>query len=103
MRQVSDLLIFGGVAAILVGLAARYGLVSWFGNLPGDIRRVGERSVGLHTRNVDDRGERSPHHHRQLTWKVLPQLSGWRLAAGGWRRITTSDYKQVLIQYVIHN
>ena len=30
---------------ILVGLAARYGLVSWFGNLPGDIRRVGERSV----------------------------------------------------------
>ena len=45
MRQVSDLLIFGGVAAILVGLAARYGLVSWFGNLPGDIRRVGERSV----------------------------------------------------------
>ena len=41
----SDLLIFGGVAAILVGLAARYGLVSWFGNLPGDIRRVGERSV----------------------------------------------------------
>lgn len=45
MRQVSDLLIFGGVVAILVGLAARYGLVSWFGNLPGDIRRVGERSV----------------------------------------------------------
>lgn len=45
MRRVSDLLIFGGVAAILVGLAARYGLVSWFGNLPGDIRRVGERSV----------------------------------------------------------
>ena len=45
MRRVSDLLIFGGVIAILVGLAARYGLVSWFGNLPGDIRRVGERSV----------------------------------------------------------
>lgn len=41
----SDLLIFGGVVVILVGLAARYGLVSWFGNLPGDIRRVGERSV----------------------------------------------------------
>ena len=41
----SDLLILGGVVAILVGLATRYGLVSWFGNLPGDIRRVGERSV----------------------------------------------------------
>lgn len=31
--------------AILAGLAARFGLLSWFGNLPGDIRRVGERSV----------------------------------------------------------
>ncbi len=31
--------------AIVVGLAARFGLLSWFGNLPGDIRRVGERSV----------------------------------------------------------
>ncbi|MDE0171282.1 MAG: DUF2905 domain-containing protein [bacterium] len=41
----SDLLIFGGVVAILVGLAARYGLVAWFGNLPGDIRRVGERTA----------------------------------------------------------
>ncbi len=31
--------------AIVAGLAARFGLLSWFGNLPGDIRRVGERSV----------------------------------------------------------
>lgn len=31
--------------AILAGLAARFGLLAWFGNLPGDIRRVGERSV----------------------------------------------------------
>lgn len=29
----------------MAGLAARFGLLSWFGNLPGDIRRVGERSV----------------------------------------------------------
>ncbi len=45
MRQVSNLLIFGGVLAIVAGLAVRFGLLSWFGNLPGDIRRVGERSV----------------------------------------------------------
>ena len=45
VRRVSDLLIFGGLIAIAAGLAARFGLLSWFGNLPGDIRRVGERSV----------------------------------------------------------
>lgn len=45
MRSVSNLLIIGGLAAIAAGLAARFGLLSWFGNLPGDIRRVGERSV----------------------------------------------------------
>ena len=45
MRTVSDLLIIGGLIAIAAGLAARFGLFSWFGNLPGDIRRVGERSV----------------------------------------------------------
>ena len=41
----SDLLIFGGLIAIVAGLATRFGLLSWFGNLPGDIRRVGERSA----------------------------------------------------------
>ena len=45
MRRVSDLLIFGGLIAIVAGLATRFGLLSWFGNLPGDIRRVGERSA----------------------------------------------------------
>ena len=45
MRTVSGLLILGGVIAIVAGIAARFGLLSWFGNLPGDIRRVGERSV----------------------------------------------------------
>ena len=45
MRTVSNLLIIGGLIAITAGLAARFGLLSWFGNLPGDIRRVGERSV----------------------------------------------------------
>ena len=45
MRAVGDLLIFGGLIAIAAGLAARFGLLAWFGNLPGDIRRVGDRSV----------------------------------------------------------
>ena len=45
MRTVGDLLIIGGLIAIASGLAARFGLLSWFGNLPGDIRRVGDRSV----------------------------------------------------------
>ena len=45
MRTVGDLLILAGLIAIAVGLAARFGLLSWFGNLPGDIRRVGDRSV----------------------------------------------------------
>ncbi len=45
MRSVSNLLIIGGLIAVAAGLAARFGLLSWFGNLPGDIRRVGDRSV----------------------------------------------------------
>lgn len=42
MRQAADLLIIGGAAAAAFGLAVRFGLFSWFGNLPGDIRRAGE-------------------------------------------------------------
>lgn len=45
MRQTGNLLIIGGVIAAAAGLAFRFGLLSWFGNLPGDIRRVGERSA----------------------------------------------------------
>lgn len=45
MRQLGNLLIFVGAAAIVAGVATRFGLLSWFGNLPGDIRRVGERSA----------------------------------------------------------
>ena len=43
--MMGDLLIFGGLIAIVAGLATRFGLLSWFGNLPGDIRRVGARSA----------------------------------------------------------
>ena len=45
MRQLGNLLILVGVLAIAAGVATRFGLLSWFGNLPGDIRRVGERSA----------------------------------------------------------
>lgn len=45
MRQLGNLLILVGLLAIAAGVATRFGLLSWFGNLPGDIRRVGERSA----------------------------------------------------------
>lgn len=45
MRTLGNLLILGGIAVIVAGIAVRTGLLSWFGHLPGDIRRVGERSA----------------------------------------------------------
>ena len=45
MRQLGNYLILIGVVAVLAGIATRFGLLSWFGNLPGDFRRVGERSA----------------------------------------------------------
>ena len=41
----SDLLIVLGGITIAVGVLARLGLLSWFGNLPGDIRHETERTV----------------------------------------------------------
>jgi hypothetical protein len=43
----SDLLILAGVALIAAGVLARFGLLAWFGNLPGDIRFEGENSRGF--------------------------------------------------------
>lgn len=37
-------LIVGGAIAIVVGVLLRLGLLSWFGNLPGDIRIASGRS-----------------------------------------------------------
>lgn len=37
-------LIVAGVVAIVVGLLVRAGALSWFGNLPGDIRIVSGRT-----------------------------------------------------------
>lgn len=38
-------LIWIGLAIAFVGVLARFGLLSWFGNLPGDIRIENERST----------------------------------------------------------
>lgn len=38
-------LIWIGLAIALVGVLARFGLLSWFGNLPGDIRIQNDRST----------------------------------------------------------
>lgn len=42
MKDVGDLLILIGVVAIAVGLVARFGGLSWFGHLPGDLRFGGD-------------------------------------------------------------
>lgn len=43
--RTGNLLIVAGLVLALVGVAVRFGLFSWFGNLPGDLRFQGERSV----------------------------------------------------------
>ena len=39
----SNLLIGIGIGFILAGIAWKFGLLGWFGNLPGDIRYQGDR------------------------------------------------------------
>jgi hypothetical protein len=43
--RLGNLLIVAGIVIAVVGVAVRFGLFSWFGNLPGDIRIEGERST----------------------------------------------------------
>lgn len=43
-RSVGMVLVGLGVVAIIVGGLAMTGALSWFGNLPGDIRFEGERT-----------------------------------------------------------
>ena len=42
--SLGDWLIAAGVVLVLLGVAYRFGLLSWFGNLPGDIRYEGEKT-----------------------------------------------------------
>jgi hypothetical protein len=41
--RAGNLLIAVGIGAVVIGLMVRLGWLSWFGNLPGDIRSEGER------------------------------------------------------------
>jgi hypothetical protein len=45
--RASNILIVIGASLLLIGVALRYfpGLFSWFGNLPGDIRRETENAT----------------------------------------------------------
>lgn len=43
-RQLGKLVVIAGAAAIVVGLLIWSGWLSWFGNLPGDLRIEGERT-----------------------------------------------------------
>lgn len=40
--RVGNLLIYGGVALVAIGVMVRLGWFSWFGKLPGDIRSEGD-------------------------------------------------------------
>lgn len=39
-----NILIYIGFAFIVIGIAYKYGLLGWFGNLPGDIKYRGENT-----------------------------------------------------------
>ena len=41
----SKILIISGVLLILAGIMVKYGLFSWFGKLPGDIKYQGENFI----------------------------------------------------------
>jgi len=42
---VANGLILLGAAAVVIGLLAKFGLMEWFGHLPGDIRIRGEHGA----------------------------------------------------------
>lgn len=42
--SISNSLIIAGVALVLIGVAYKFGLLNWFGNLPGDIKYEGENT-----------------------------------------------------------
>ena len=43
--RAGNIIIAAGLVIALVGVGVRFGLFSWFGKLPGDIRIEGERSA----------------------------------------------------------
>jgi len=43
--MMSKIMIVTGTILIVVGIALRYGLLDWFGNLPGDIKYQSENGL----------------------------------------------------------
>ena len=42
--SIGNSLIIAGIALVLIGIAYKFGLLNWFGNLPGDIKYEGENT-----------------------------------------------------------
>jgi hypothetical protein len=42
---IGNILILAGIVLLLAGVLAKYGLMGWFGHLPGDIRIKGEHGA----------------------------------------------------------
>jgi hypothetical protein len=42
---IGNLLILTGIVLVIAGVLAKYGLMGWFGHLPGDIRIRGEHGA----------------------------------------------------------
>ncbi len=42
--SIGNSLIIAGIALVLIGIAYKFGLLKWFGNLPGDIKYEGENT-----------------------------------------------------------
>jgi len=42
---VGNVLIVVGIVLVLAGVSAKYGLMGWFGHLPGDLRIKGEHGA----------------------------------------------------------
>ena len=42
--SIGNSLIIAGIALVLIGIAYKFGLLNWFGNLPGDIKYEGKNT-----------------------------------------------------------
>ena len=42
--KTGDLLIYGGIGLVVIGVLTKYGLMGWFGNLPLDFKHEGENT-----------------------------------------------------------
>jgi len=42
--QMGNTIIYVGIAVVVIGIAYKFGLLGWFGNLPGDIKYQNENT-----------------------------------------------------------